>query len=99
MRPEEVQAHAQKRLCQKVSRKLGENWSPEQIAGWLARKHPDDPDLQVSHETIYRTLFVQSRGALKKELVCGCRWLLMSHRALLISTSNKHLHRSNPAAP
>ena len=48
--------------------KLKHKWSPEQIAGWLKRTHPDDPELQVSHETIYRTLFVQSRGALKREL-------------------------------
>jgi IS30 family transposase len=43
-------------------------WSPEQIAGWLKRTYPDDEMLRVSHETIYRSLFVQSRGVLKKEL-------------------------------
>ena len=45
-----------------------EQWSPEQIAGWLKATYPDDPEMQVSHETIYRTLFIQSRGALRKEL-------------------------------
>ncbi len=44
-------------------------WSPEQIAGWLKRTYPGDESFQVSHETIYRSLFIQARGALKKELV------------------------------
>ena len=52
-----------------VARKLGLNWSPEQIAGWLKRAHPEDGANQVSHETIYRSLFVQARGVLKKELL------------------------------
>ncbi len=45
------------------------NWSPEQIAGWLKRGHPEEESYQVSHETIYRSLFVQARGVLKKELL------------------------------
>lgn len=56
-----------------VEAKLRKRWSPEQIAGWLARRHPDEPEWQVSHETIYRTLFVQSRGALAKELTANLR--------------------------
>ena len=44
-------------------------WSPEQIAGWLKCTYPQDESYQVSHETIYRTLFIQARGALKKELL------------------------------
>ena len=51
-----------------VSLKLAQDWSPEQIAGWLKRRYPDDETMHVSHETIYKTLFVQSRGVLKKEL-------------------------------
>lgn len=51
-----------------VARKLKSNWSPEQIAGWLKRTYPDNESNQVSHETIYRSLFVQARGVLKKEL-------------------------------
>jgi IS30 family transposase len=43
-------------------------WSPEQIAGWLKRKYPDEEQYRVSHETIYRSLYVQTRGVLKKEL-------------------------------
>ena len=52
-----------------VALKLKELWSPEQIAGWLKRTYPDDENFQVSHETIYRSLFIQARGALKKELL------------------------------
>jgi IS30 family transposase len=51
-----------------VEQKLTSTWSPEQIAGWLARTYVDDPEMRVSHETIYRTLFVQSRGAPRREL-------------------------------
>lgn len=56
-------------LRRKVARKLKRHWSPEQIAGWLKRIYSDDQNARVSHETIYRTLFVQARGALKKELL------------------------------
>ena len=56
-------------LRRAVARKLRLNWSPEQIAGWLKRAHPEDEFYHVSHETIYRSLFVQARGVLKKELL------------------------------
>jgi IS30 family transposase len=56
-------------LRRAVASKLRLNWSPEQIAGWLKRSHPGDESDCVSHETIYRSLFVQARGALKKELL------------------------------
>ena len=56
-------------LAKQVADKLQQQWSPQQIAGWLMRTFPDDATCQVSHETIYRTLFIQSRGALKKELL------------------------------
>lgn len=55
-------------LAQFVADKMAEDWSPEQISGLLARDFPHDPAMQVSHETIYKTLFVQSRGVLAKEL-------------------------------
>jgi IS30 family transposase len=48
---------------------LQRQWSPEQIAGWLKRTYPGEPQKQVSHETIYRSLFIQARGVLKKELL------------------------------
>ncbi len=56
-------------LRRMVARRLRLNWSPEQIAGWLQRAYPGQEAYQVSHETIYRSLFVQARGVLKKELV------------------------------
>jgi len=57
------------RLRRIVAQKLRLAWSPEQITGWLQRSFPQDESLHVSHETIYRSLFVQSRGVLKKELM------------------------------
>ena len=51
-----------------VSAKLALDWSPQQISGWLKRQYPEDEKYHVSHETIYRSLFIQARGALKKEL-------------------------------
>ena len=51
-----------------VEHKLELRWSPQQISGWLVRAFPDDAEMRVSHETIYLSLFVQSRGALRKEL-------------------------------
>jgi IS30 family transposase len=56
------------RLRRVVEAKLELRWSPEQISGWLVREFPDDSEMRVSHETIYQSLFVQSRGALRKEL-------------------------------
>ena len=61
------------RLRRLVATKLEAKWSPEQIAGWLKRQFPSQPDLHVSHETIYRTLFLQARGALKRELTAHLR--------------------------
>jgi len=52
-----------------VARKLILDWSPEQISGWLKIHYPDDESMRVSHETIYRSLFIQARGVLKKELI------------------------------
>jgi len=60
-------------LARIVASKLRTEWSPEQIAGWLKRTYPDDATYQVSHETIYRSLFIQARGALKKELMAHLR--------------------------
>ena len=56
---EAVQARTHEELGQLVAARLSENWSPEQIAGWLKHTYPDDEAYQVSHETIYRSLFVR----------------------------------------
>jgi IS30 family transposase len=68
-RPKTAKLAQNRALARLVAAKLRLQWSPEQVAGWLKRTFPDDPSLQVSHETIYRSLFIQARGALKKELV------------------------------
>jgi IS30 family transposase len=52
-----------------VAVKLKQDWAPQQISGWLKDQYPENPELWVSHETIYRSLFVQARGALKRELI------------------------------
>jgi IS30 family transposase len=56
-------------LARIVTAKLQTQWSPEQIAGWLKHTYPGDQSLYVSHETIYRSLYIQARGALKRELL------------------------------
>jgi len=68
-RPKLCKLACNRPLCRTISRKLQLNWSPEQIAGWLKRAYPREEHNQVSHETIYRSLFVQARGVLKKELM------------------------------
>ena len=68
-RPKTCKLVENRALARTVASKLQLEWSPEQIAGWLKRTYPDDESYQVSHETIYRSLFIQARGALKKELL------------------------------
>ena len=72
-RPQVCKLVRNRALAHLVAHKLRLAWSPEQIAGWLKRAHPDDEAFQVSHETIYRSLFIQARGALKKELMAHLR--------------------------
>ena len=60
---------ANRALARIVAKKLQLQWAPLQIAGWLKRSYPDNENDQVSHETIYKSLFIQARGALKKELI------------------------------
>lgn len=60
-------------LREAVSQKLQEDWAPQQIAGWLKREYENQPHMQVSHETIYRSLFVQAKSTLKKELLAQLR--------------------------
>lgn len=77
-RPKQCKLACHPGLRRKVVRKLRMNWSPEQIAGWLKKHFPEDETSHVSHETIYRSLFVQARGVLKKEL----QQYLRSQRAI-----------------
>ncbi len=68
-RPKPCKLATNRALAKVVASKLQCRWAPEQIAGWLKREYPDNGAMQVSHERIYRTLFIQARGALKKELL------------------------------
>jgi IS30 family transposase len=67
-RPKSCKLVKNRALARIVASKLQSSWAPEQIAGWLKRTYPDNGNYQVSHETIYRSLYIQARGALKKEL-------------------------------
>jgi IS30 family transposase len=72
-----------------VASKLALDWSPEQIAGWLGREFQDDESMRVSHETIYRSLFIQARGVLKKELIGHLRSRRMMRRSKSASTDGQ----------
>ena len=85
-RPKRCQLGRHPRLRRMVARKLRRNWSPEQIAGWLKRFYPEDESYHVSHETIYRSLFVQARGVFKKELLRHLR----SRRTIRRSRHSSH---------
>lgn len=72
-RPKPCRLATHPRLCAVVAAHLAQEWSPAQIAGWLVTAYPEDPTMRVSHETIYRTLYIQARGALKRELLAHLR--------------------------
>lgn len=67
-RPKKCILSLQADLCEAVSAKLEKRWSPQQVSGWLRREYPDDDVMRISHETIYKSLYIQSRGVLKREL-------------------------------
>ena len=69
LRPKRCLLAGKRQLRNIVASKLILDWSPEQISGWLKNQYRDDESMRVSHETIYRSLFIQARGALKKELM------------------------------
>jgi len=69
LRPKRCLLAMHVKLQQIVASKLILDWSPEQVSGWLKIQYPDDKNMRVSHETIYRSLFIQARGVLKKELI------------------------------
>ena len=85
-RPKRCLLSVNDRLRELVAEKLKADWSPEQISGWLERKYPSDEAMYVSHETIYRTLFVQARGALKRELLAHLRSRRLMRRGRHAST-------------
>jgi len=72
-RPKPCRLALHGKLRWRVAQKLALQWSPEQISGWLKREFPTDQDMHISHEAIYRSLFIQTRGVLKKELTAHLR--------------------------
>jgi IS30 family transposase len=85
-RPKRCRLATHHRLRRVVATKLRADWSPQQIAAWLVTTYPDDPAMHVSHETIYRTLYVQARGALKKELMAHLRRRRLMRRSRAATT-------------
>src|SRR5215469_12245920 len=73
LRPKPCHLARHRQLAQLVAQKLRLQWSPQQVAGWLAREFGDAKSRRVSHETIYKSLFIQARGALKKQLTAHLR--------------------------
>jgi IS30 family transposase len=86
LRPKKCLLAENRKLRNIVASKLVLDWSPEQISGWLKTHYPDDENMRVSHETIYRSLFIQARGVLKKELLDYLR-------------SKRRMRRSRHASP
>lgn len=76
-------------LCKLVAGKLSDQWSPQQIAGWLKAQYPGDPSMNVSHETIYKSLFIQARGVLKKELLAHLRSRRIMRRGRTATTAGQ----------
>lgn len=72
-RPKPCRLAVSPALCKLVAGKLSDQWSPQQIAGWLKARYPGDLSMNLSHETIYKSLFIQARGVLKKELLAHLR--------------------------
>src|SRR6516162_4028059 len=73
LRPKPCRLALYSELRWRVAQKLALQWSPQQISGWLKRQRPADQGMQISHETIYRSLFIQTRGVLKKQLMAHLR--------------------------
>lgn len=76
-------------LCKLVAGRLSEQWSPQQIAGWLKARYPGDPSMNLSHETIYKSLFIQARGVLKKELLAHLRSRRIMRRGRTATTAGQ----------
>jgi IS30 family transposase len=88
-RPKPCLLGLHERLRVVVAHKLQQDWSPQQIAGWLKGAYENEPTMQVSHETIYRSLFIQARGVLKKELASHLRTRRLMRRAKSATTKGR----------
>lgn len=89
LRPKACRLAGHPRLRETVASKLALQWSPQQIAHWLEQRYPGDETMRVSHETIYRSLFIQARGVLKKELVSHLRSRRMMRRSKYATTAGQ----------
>ena len=98
-RPKACKLLLNRMLSLTVARKLKQSWSPQQIAGWLKYTHPKDQDSTVSHETIYKTLYIQARGALKKELVQQLRSNRIMRRSRHATSKNHGQGKIGDAVP
>lgn len=99
LRPKQCKLASRPELCKIITEKLLEQWSPEQISGWLQRQYPDSEYYQVSHETIYKSLFVQARGVLKKELLACLRSGRKCRRPKKMTLKGKNLGTIPNAIP
>ena len=88
-RPKPCRLALHGRLRHVVAIKLQQRWSPQQVSSWLEQSYPDDQTMRVSHETIYRSLFIQARSVLKRELVDHLRSRRMMRRSKLSSTKGQ----------
>ena len=91
LRPKTCKLAGQPRAVRVITKKLQCEWSPQQIAGWLKRQRPNDERYHVSHETIYKSLFIQARGVLKKELLACLRTQRVTRRPKKVSLKGKGL--------
>ena len=89
LRPKRCLLVGNRKLRNMVASKLVMDWSPEQISGWLKTQYPDDESMRVSHETIYRSLFIQARGVLKQELMEHLRSKRRMRRSLHATVSGQ----------
>ncbi len=99
LRPKVCKLADKPRLARIIAVKLQRLWSPEQIAGWLKRQFPEHESHRVSHETIYKSLFIQARGVLKRELMTCLRTQRIARRSKYTSKKGKGLGKIVDAVP
>ena len=99
LRPKPCLLAVREKLQEIVTSKLMLEWSPEQISGWLKTQYPQDESMRVSHETIYRSLFIQARGVLKKELVAHLRSKRRIRRSQHSAASGQSRVKSSMPSP
>jgi IS30 family transposase len=99
LRPKACKLAGRPHLVRIITIKLQREWSPEQIAGWLKRRYPDQEHYQVSHETIYKSLFIQARGVLKRELLACLRTQRIARGSRHASLKGKGLGKIVDAVP